>query len=83
VDFYCPETRLAVEIDGRSHDEGCFAYDTERQVTLERQGVRVLRFSNDEVLKDVDGVIARLYAWLEENPSLEGGGPPGPEGVDS
>jgi len=66
VDFYCPAVRLVVEVDGRSHD-GRYAEDAARQEALERAGLRVLRFTNDEVLADLDGVVARLRAWLETN----------------
>ena len=66
VDFYCPEARLVIEVDGRSHDEANFAYYRERQITLERRGIRVMRIRNDEVLKDVDSIVARLRDWMEE-----------------
>ena len=49
VDFYCPEARLVIEVDGPIHrytqDE-----DAQRQIKLEEHGLRVLRFTNDQVL---------------------------------
>ncbi|MEO1010758.1 MAG: DUF559 domain-containing protein [Bacteroidota bacterium] len=48
VDFYCHELRLAIEIDGDSH-EYKYAYDAKRQGLLEEQGVVFVRFSDAEV----------------------------------
>lgn len=62
VDFYCPEVRLAIEIDGPSHDcEEMALYDAERQREIEELGVVFLRFSNREVYRNVDEV-ARIIA---------------------
>jgi len=65
VDFYCPTHKLAIEIDGHSH-EGRFEADRHRQQALERMGVLFLRFTNDEVLRDLEGVMARIHIGLEE-----------------
>lgn len=67
MDFYCPERRLVVEVDGRSHDERG-AEDAVRQKALENKGLTVLRETNDDVIRDLDGVIRRLRAWLDEEP---------------
>src|SRR5271169_3548087 len=59
VDFTCHAAKLAVEIDGKQHD--WFAeYDRGRSEVLERLGVRVLRFSNEEVCGDLDAVPERI-----------------------
>src|SRR5206468_12932704 len=48
VDFYCHENRLAIELDGESHnDRG--SYDLERERFLKAENLRVVRFSNDDV----------------------------------
>jgi very-short-patch-repair endonuclease len=57
ADFYCAEARLIVELDGRSHD-ATVNYDAERTEWLSREGYTVIRFANDDVLKDSDSVIA-------------------------
>jgi len=63
VDFYCHAARLAVEIDGKQH--GWFAdYDVERTKALEAVGVRVVRFANEDVRGDLDGVLRRIWAEL-------------------
>ena len=59
VDFYCDEHRLAVELDGQSHNDRA-AHDAARSAWLEQQGVRVLRFHNDDVLEDVEPVLAAI-----------------------
>jgi very-short-patch-repair endonuclease len=56
VDFYCASARLAIELDGESHG-GREQYDQQRTRCLEDQGIRVLRFSNDDVLANLDGVL--------------------------
>ena len=59
VDFYCAEHSLVLELDGDSHIDQ-FEYDVERQRKLEESGFRVLRFGNDDVLKDLDAVLAAI-----------------------
>ena len=53
VDFVCLEKRLIVEVDGGQHSEQV-AYDSERTARLEAQGFRILRFWNNEVLKEIE-----------------------------
>lgn len=58
LDFYCPECKLALEIDGSSHDaEDAQAYDTARQRYIEALGIRFLRFTNQDVYNNVEGVL--------------------------
>jgi very-short-patch-repair endonuclease len=57
VDFYCASARLAVELDGAQHHEiDAVAYDSERTKLLEARAIRVLRFTNDEVVHDPERV---------------------------
>ena len=56
VDFYCVSAGLVVEVDGPIHDEQADA-DAERQLYLEAMGLRVLRFSNDEALRNTFAVL--------------------------
>ncbi|MEH2173445.1 endonuclease domain-containing protein [Nostoc sp.] len=59
VDFYCPELKLAIEIDGDSHfQEGVQVYDYERQCFLESKGTCFLRFTNQQVYQELEGAIA-------------------------
>ena len=66
VDFVCPEASLAIELDGGQH---ATADETERTAALEAKGLRVLRFWNNEVLGNIDGVLAVIAGALEKSPS--------------
>src|ERR1043165_8170028 len=59
VDFYCHELSLAIEIDGQSHDESRFARDLQRQRRLESLGVRVVRFTEQQVRHEMKWEIGR------------------------
>jgi very-short-patch-repair endonuclease len=61
LDFFCAERRVAIEIDGACHyADAAPARDRRRDAFLASQGVRVLRFTNPEVLADVDAVVAAI-----------------------
>ncbi len=59
IDLYCPALRLAVELDGDVHLEST-DYDAERGCHLATLGVTVIRIRNEDVLRDLDAVIAAL-----------------------
>lgn len=66
LDFYCAELRLVIELDGgQHHDAAGLARDQLRTAHLERQGLEVLRFSNLDVLQNLDGVLTELLRWIE------------------
>ena len=67
VDFVCLEQRLIVEVDGAHHAEQVEG-DAERTASLEAKGFRVIRFWNNEVLTEMDGVAMRLLANLTPTP---------------
>jgi len=64
VDFYCHAAKLAVELDGCQH-EWFAEYDAGRTEVLERTGVRVIRFANEDVCADLDSVLALIRAELQ------------------
>jgi len=65
VDFYCPAAKLIIEIDGGQHySRGGIAKDKIRDAYLEGLGFTVMRFSDREVLKNVSGVLERIYEQL-------------------
>lgn len=67
IDFYCTELKLAIEIDGDSHfEEGVREYDRERQAFIESVGIRFLRFTNDEVYGNLEGVLERIIQEIGE-----------------
>ena len=65
VDFFCPAKRLIVELDGGHHNDDANAErDRERQLWLEREGYRVVRFWNSEIDGDLSAVLERIYVEL-------------------
>ncbi|MCR9123471.1 MAG: endonuclease domain-containing protein [Phyllobacteriaceae bacterium] len=63
VDFACPEHRLVIELDGSQHGgETVAAADKARTADLQADGWTVVRFWNDDVLKDMDGVCRHIVA---------------------
>ena len=61
VDFYCPEERLIIELDGEIHDdEKIKAYDNKRQKKLEKLNFRVLRFTNEAIADDLGKVLEEI-----------------------
>ena len=61
VDFYCHPARLAIELDGDSHN-GRARYDADRTARLHSAGIRELRIGNDDVLEDLDAVAEMILA---------------------
>jgi adenine-specific DNA-methyltransferase len=61
VDFACLGAKLIVEVDGGQHSD---EKDARRTALLEANGFRILRFSNHDVLRNRDGVLAVIQAAL-------------------
>ena len=67
VDFYSPELKLAIEIDGDSHFfEGAQAYDQERDAFLLSKGTRILRFTNTQIYEELDVVLLTILQKIKE-----------------
>lgn len=67
VDFYCPSARLAIELDGGVHlDSEQSSYDLLRQKELAEQGVKVIRFWNSEVDREIDAVLQTILAEVQK-----------------
>jgi very-short-patch-repair endonuclease len=67
LDAFCVKHLLEVEVDGPVHDDPPQAdHDAARTEYLERRGIRVLRFTNDEVEHDLPGVLRRIVAATRE-----------------
>jgi very-short-patch-repair endonuclease len=66
VDFYCPKAKLVIEVDGSQHySEEMLEADKQRDGYLRRSAPTVMRFSDLEVLKNINGVIERILEYLE------------------
>ena len=80
VDFFCHELALAIEIDGISHDsELAIIKDQQRQTDIESLNINFLRFSDEDVKKNLEGVLIMINNWIiaqvnqpTPNPSQEG-----------
>ena len=65
ADFYCHKAKLVVEIDGEIHDsEENKEYDSGRDKTMESFGIKVLRFTNNDIEKNLIGVLKIILANL-------------------
>ena len=69
VDFYCKTLKLAIEVDGQSHDFKV-EYDLKRQKRLESFGIKVIRFSEGDLLRDIDPILEELHYWVSERGDL-------------
>ncbi len=79
VDFYCHARQLIVEVDGSQHYEGDGRlYDEERTTYLEALGLRVLRFTNIEVLTNTAGVFEIIWQAVGGDEILSPPSPPSP-----
>jgi len=67
VDFYCHEIKLVIEIDGEIHlDDAIKNYDSGRTAELEKFGLKVARFSNDQIISNIDTVINKINNIITE-----------------
>jgi len=78
VDFYCPDARIAVELDGSVHgSQKQRERDKRKQEYIEGLGIKVLRFFNDDVLSNMQGVLLAISSAKGKpplNPLLNQGG---------
>jgi very-short-patch-repair endonuclease len=77
ANFAGHQCRLVIEVDGSGHGEDRqIAADAHRAAYLRPQGYRMLRFWNNEVLNEIDGVMSVIYAALR---GVAGSAPPAPD----
>ena len=77
ADFYCHKLKLVVEVDGEVHQtEDSIDYDFGRSSELEKHGIKVVRFKNDEIIRDLDSVVNKINNLISDlaSPSLLGEG---------
>ena len=76
VDFYCNRLRLSIEIDGDSHYwPGQEEYDQTRTTYLEMLEIKELRFTNNEIYENFEGVCEVIHAEIEKRrPDVHGSG---------
>ena len=80
ADFLCPTKALVIEVDGDTHEADA---DWRRDMALEAKGYRTVRFSNADVMKNMEGVLLAILEACEAAPDRWVGRPhpnPSPEG---
>ena len=71
VDFYCHEYKLVIEVDGDIHnDEIACQYDLGRTEVLNKFGLKVIRFTNNQILYSLDSVIKKIQREITERTPL-------------
>ena len=67
VDFYCHNVKLVIELDGGIHSNPeNKEYDDNRTAELERHGIKVIRFNNEEVFEDLEKVVSIVKEECEK-----------------
>jgi very-short-patch-repair endonuclease len=77
ADFYCHRFKLIIEVDGEIHfNDQAMEHDDGRTGELERFGIKVIRFTNEEVIKYQELIIAKIKKNITElsSPALPGAG---------
>ena len=70
IDFYCSSAKLAVELDGGGHTEKLQKlHDQNRERFLASKGIKVMRFWDTEVWKELESVLREIWDRLPDNPS--------------
>jgi len=71
LDFYCPEEKLVVELDGEVHcNLPRWEYDEARTRSLQEHGIRVIRFENREVFENPEGVLYAIASHFKEGDGI-------------
>lgn len=81
LDFYCPEKRLAIEIDGGIHNN-LKEYDDIRQQIVEDKGIDFLRFKNEDIIERPNEVLKLIKRKIIPSPQSGEGWPEQSEGRD-
>ncbi|AOX00811.1 endonuclease [Moorena producens PAL-8-15-08-1] len=69
VDFYCAAFKLVIEVDGEYHStQSAQVYDQERTQIIKGYGLKVIRFTNDEVLHNFEAVCDRISSEIPPSP---------------
>ena len=66
ADFYCAEHKLIIEIDGKVHDNQK-EYDEYRSYALNNFGFKVIRFKNEEILDNINTVLAKIEFYIQNS----------------
>jgi len=68
VDFYCPKQKMVIELDGEIHGERLkMIHDTKRDNYLRQNGLEVIHYTNEQVLKNLDAVLQDIVNHYRDN----------------
>ncbi len=71
ADFYCHKLKLIIEVDGEVHScINAFEHDDRRSGELERFGIKVIRFKNEEIINNIESVLSRINQTINEISSV-------------
>ena len=71
IDFYCHKCQLAIEVDGEIHlKQEIQEYDSARASDIEKLGIKILRFTNDEVINDIENVLNKILNEVNKKAPL-------------
>lgn len=66
LDFYCPNKRLAIEIDGESHfNNRAVTKDRDRDEFISMKDITILRFNNNEINNNIEGVVEKILEYCD------------------
>ena len=75
LDFYCPRSKLAIEVDGDSHfSDGSERHDKVRQDFIESFGISFLRFTNKDIYENLDEVLEKIDNCMQRKSAVGGRG---------
>lgn len=71
VDFFCNKLKLAIELDGYTHNfEEVVNKDKSKEEKLKEMGITVLRFHDEDVMKNIDSVLRKIQCFIEERQNI-------------
>ena len=71
ADFCCHKKLLIIEVDGDTHfQDHAVAYDIARDAMIRGQGYRILRVTNEDVMRNIDGLLTAILSLLDQPPPL-------------
>jgi len=73
VDFYCHKYKLAIEVDGGIHlNQEILEHDEGRAYDIEKHGIKIIRFTNNEIFENIESVKARILHEIDSLSPLQG-----------
>ena len=70
ADFYCHQLRLVIEVDGKIHQrQDIKEHDANRTAEMERLGIKVIRFTNEEIKQQIGKVVQKIRQEISQNKS--------------